>query len=372
MKVLIIANYAKEHINKFHIPTIKAFKDMGWQVDVACNADDEVKYCDHIYNLPMERNPYRFQTFKAIKQLKEIIKSNNYDVVHCHTYAGKFIGILAAKSFRKDGLKIVYSAHGFQYYKNAPLYNWLIFMPIDKWLVKNVDLLITSNQEDYETAHKYNFNAKNIVKCCGVGIKTDKFDKQIKTKEEVRKELNIPNDAFVLIYVAELNHNKNQQMLLKAYKELENKIPNLYMLLVGPDHYNGKIQNIIKNNGWMNNIKCLGWRSDIPDLIKASDVAVPSSYREGFGLNILEYMYCKIPVVATNNRGHKETIKDWETGFLVPSNDYELMSQYVLNLYEDNELYTHITENANKIVDSYKEESIVNQIVNYYFKYLKS
>ena len=69
MKLLIVANYAKQHINKFHIPTIKKFKENGWSVDVACNADADVEFCDNVYDLPIERNPFRLQSLKAIQDM---------------------------------------------------------------------------------------------------------------------------------------------------------------------------------------------------------------------------------------------------------------------------------------------------------------
>lgn len=369
MKVLIIANYAKEHINKFHISTIKAFKNMGWQVDVACNADAEIPYCDNVYDIPLERNPFRPQTLQAISMLKKIIAREKYDVVHCHTFSGKVAGILASSKFRKQGLKVIYTSHGFQYYKGASFLSWMLFLPLDKWLVSKTDLLIAINDEDYQTAIKHNFPAKTILKNCGAGIKLDKFLKDSnETKHSMREKLAIPNDAIVLIYVAELCQNKNQYLLVDMFEALEKKIDNLYMLLPGPDHSNGNVQKYIGEKGFQEKIKCLGWRDDIPDLIRASDFAVASSTREGFGVNLLEYMSCDIPVVAIDNRGHREIIENGTNGFLVSGSNE--MAEKIYELYNNESLSLDLCRNAKKTVEYYSDTAVVNRLIEIYNRYL--
>ncbi|MBQ3133398.1 MAG: glycosyltransferase [Clostridia bacterium] len=369
MKVLIVANYAKEHINKFHLSTIKKFKEMGWQVDVACRLDEEVPYCDHAYDLPLARNPFRLQTFFAIKRLRDIIEHEQYDVVHCHTYAGKFVGILTSNRFRKQGLKVVYSAHGLQYFKGASALSWLLFMPVDKWLVSKTDVLVTANQEDFETVRRHRFPYSALEKCCGAGVKLERFDHDDgQSRESVRRDLGISEDSTALIYVAELNRNKNQEMLIHMLKLLSERVPNVYLLLVGPDHCSGAIQKAAEVAGVSANVKCLGWRSDVPALIRAADCAVASSIREGFGVNILEYMYCKVPVVAVDNRGHREIIENGVNGFIVPQNDHVAMAEKVECILADKNLKGRFVEKALETVEKFKDEAIVEQIVEIYKK----
>lgn len=364
MKILLVANYAKEHINKFHLPFIQKCNELGWTVDVACKADAEVPGAHHLFNLPMERNPYRIQTFSAIRQLKEIIQKEQYDVVHCHTYAGKFIGILAASTYRKNGLKVFYTSHGFQYYKGAHWYDWLVFLPIDKWLISKTDLLITINSEDTDVAKKYHFQVPKIEKC-PCGIKLDKFQQaSTKDRKQVLDEFGILECSTVLIYVAELNSNKNQAMLLRMYEKASKTIDQLYMLLVGPDHSDGKIPKLAeKYNG---HVICTGWRSDVPDLIRASDYAVPSSKREGLGINVLEYMYCRVPVIATDNRGHRESVQNGVTGMLVQSNDDTAMARELIKLYRDPEQKKKMVEEAYRRVCQLSDRTAVEHLIDIY------
>lgn len=364
MKLLLVANYAKEHVNKFHLPFIQKCNELGWTVDVACKADAEVPGAHHVFNLPMERNPYRIQTFSAIRQLKEIIAREKYDVVHCHTYAGKFIGILAASEFRKSGLKVFYTSHGFQYYKGAHWYDWLVFLPIDKWLISKTDLLVTINSEDQDVAVNRHFKVPKIVKC-PCGIKLNKFQQPSqKNRQQIHEELGIPEKSVVLIYVAELNSNKNQEMLLRMYESAYREIKPLYLLLVGPDHSGGRIPKLAeKYNG---HVICTGWRSDVPDLIRASDYAVPASKREGLGINVLEYMYCKVPVIATDNRGHRESVENGITGVLVRSNDDKAMAKELIRLHNDPKRKKAMVDEAYRRVGQLSDDKAVEHLIDIY------
>ena len=370
MKVLIIANYAQEHINKFHLETIRRFKELGWQVDVASRADAEVPGADRVFDLPMERNPFRLRSLSAIRQLKEILRQGDYQAIHCHTMAGKVIGILAARHFRRSGLRILYTSHGFQYYSGAPLRNWLA-LPLDKWLMRYVDVLITINREDDRNARRFRFKAKHLFQCHGAGVPLERFRQEGTPRQAVRESLGIPADAKVLNYVAELNRNKNQEYLLRMFAQLKTEIPDLYMLLVGPDHYDGRIQREIQSAGDAGRILCLGWRSDVGDLIRASDVAVASSIREGFGINIVEYMACGVPVVATDNRGHRETIEDGVTGYLTPLRDPSMMADRVRLLLTDADRRSAVTSAASERLPQYDEQTIVQQIVDIYRNYVE-
>ena len=364
MKILLVANVAKEHVNKFHIPTINYLQSKGWQVDVACSVDANVPAGNHVYNMSWKRSPFTLKTFKGINELRKLIAQNDYDIIYCHTPVGGLVARLAARSARKKGTKVVYCAHGLHFFNGAPFVNWLVFYPIEKWLAKMTDMFITINPEDYERVKK-NFNPKMDVKLIhGIGVNFDRLD--IVNRDEIRKEyrmkLDIPQDAEVLIYVAEILKNKNQQMLIHALKELHDKGRRMYLLLPGPNHSNGEFHKLSVELGLGNYVKFLGWRSDIGQLMSASDMCVASSIREGFGINLVEAQYCHLPVVAVTNRGHRAIIKDGENGFLVPMNDSKMMAQRVLQVLDDRSLYNRL---ANVNVEQYKCESIAKTIYDY-------
>lgn len=364
MKILLVANVAKEHVNKFHIPTIKYLQSKGWQVDIACSVDADVPVGDHIFNMCWKRSPFTTKIFKGISELKKLITENEYDVIYCHTPVGGLVARVAARSARKKGTKVVYCAHGLHFYDGAPLLNWLVFYPIEKWMAKMTDMFITINPEDYDRVKK-DFNQKMQVKLIhGIGVNFDRLDVEERNvvRKKCREELGVPQDAQILIYVAEILKNKNQQMLIYALQELHDKGRNMYLLLPGPDHSKGEFHKLAEDLGLKEYVKFLGWRSDIGSLMNASDMCVASSIREGFGINIVEAQYCHLPVVAVSNRGHRAIIKDGENGFLVPMNDSKIMAERVLEVMGNKELYNRL---ANINVDEYKCENIAKTIYEY-------
>ena len=210
-KIILVANVSKEHVLKFHVPTIKRLVDEGWQVDVACGGHDKIPYCQKQYELPIDRSPFKSHFLKAIRLLREIISQEQYDVVYCHTSVGGIVARLAAQPFRKKGTRVVKFAHGTYFYKGAPWYNYVLYYPLYKYLSFKTDSIITITQEDYEFT-KSHFSSPKVYFLNGIGVNTSKY--KVNNKESIREqyrlELNIHQDAIVLIYVAELIKNKTQ------------------------------------------------------------------------------------------------------------------------------------------------------------------
>lgn len=194
------------HIINFHIPYLRWFKERGYEVHVASKGDVNIPFVDVKYNIPFERSPFKSVNYKAYKELKEIIDRNSYELIHCHTPVGGVLTRLAAKNARTKGTKVLYTAHGFHFYKGAPLINWLLYYPVEKWLSRYTDCLITINEEDYRRAKKGNFKAKSIKFVNGVGIDLNEFTPQTKEKKkQLRKKYGYSDDDFILMYAAELN-----------------------------------------------------------------------------------------------------------------------------------------------------------------------
>lgn len=346
-KVLLVANVVKEHILKFHVPTIRYLKEQGWTVDVAASGEEEVPYCDRQIHAVWKRSPFTLDTLRGVHQLRQVIEEDKYDIVYCHTPVGALVARLAARKARKKGTKVVYFAHGFHFFTGAPLIYWLMFYPVEKMLMRCTDLLITLNDEDYQRAKRCFPKALAVVQVPGVGVDFSRLDVEDgnAARAQLRREWGIPENAPVLIYVAELIRNKNQKMLFEALKKIQEKHPDTYLVLVGPDHADGQYQRLAKQMGVADSVVFTLWRSDVGACLRAADIAVASSLREGLALNIVEAMYCGLPVVATDNRGHVPIIRDGENGFLVHVNDSEKMAQRVMELLEDEALRERMTHN---------------------------
>lgn len=339
-KVLLVANVVKEHVLKFHVPTIRLMRERGWTVDVAASGEEEVPCCSRQIHGVWKRSPFTPDTLKGILQLRREIDQGDYDIVYCHTPVGALVARLAAMKARKHGTKVVYFAHGFHFFKGAPLINWLVYFPIEWILACVTDLLIATNEEDYDRIKRLfpRNTAKTMLPSLGVNFDRLKVEDPQRERRIRREEWNIPQDALVLVYVAELIPNKNQEMLLKTLAEVRKVKKDARLLLVGPDHADGKYQALAAQMGLSDAVIFTGWRSDIGECLHAADICTASSIREGFGMNVVEAMYCGLPVVATDNRGHVSVIRDGENGFLVPVGDHEKMAQRVLELADNVQL----------------------------------
>lgn len=358
-KILFVANVDKEHICKFHIPTIKYFKSQEWRVDVACSGNTEVSECDHRYYGKWKRSPFHFGTILGTLQLRKILKENQYDVIYCHTPVGGFVGRFAVIGL-KNRSKVVYFSHGFHFFKGGSKIMWFTIYPIEKFLSYFTDLLITINREDYELAiHKFSSHAK-IIQSPGVGVDFSRLS--LSDKENIRiqyrKDFDVV-DKTVLIYVAELIENKNQKMLIDVVKKISKYRNDVVLLLVGPDHVDGAYQKYAKEVAIDDKVIFTGWRSDIGALLAMSDICVASSVREGFGINLVEAMYVGLPIVAVANRGHKAIIQDEKNGFLVPLNDVDAMVDRVLQIIGDPYMKTKF---SNFDLDKYNAETIAKNL----------
>ena len=307
-KVLFVAT-VDSHIELFHLPYLKMFKDKGYEVHVATNTDKKIQYCDKKHKISIARSPFKLCNLKAIRQLKKIVNEEHFDIIHCHTPMGGVVARLAAKKARKNGTRMIYTAHGFHFYKGAPLKNWLLFYPVEKYLAKYTDTLITINTEDFERAKKkFGKRCFYIQYVPGVGVDEKKFKKKLtkKEKHELRASLGLSDDDFVMIFPAELSKRKNQMWLIKTLKPVFDEDKKKHLLLPGKDSLNGKCQKLTKKLGLENQVHFLGFRNDIDKLLKISDLAVSSSKQEGLPVNLIEAAFCGLPIVATACRGNRD------------------------------------------------------------------
>ena len=362
-KILFVASVTR-HIKTFHIPYLKYFKDKGYEVHVASNGDEKIEYCDKHFNLPFERSPFKKNNLKAYKKLKEIINEGEYEIVHCHTPVASVLTRKAARKMRRRiGTKVIYTAHGFHFYKGAPLKNWLIYYPIEKRFAKDTDILITINEEDYALAVR-KLKAKRIEHVHGIGVNPKKFMIDISEAERDEKRANFtvqPLD-FLIIYVAELNNNKNQMMLIEAVKKLIVEYPNIKLLLAGDGANKAKIEKYIEENKLQSNVLLLGYRTDVPMLLKLSDLYVATSKREGLPINIVEAMISGLPVVATDSRGQRELISDGENGYIVKIGDVDDLASRIKNIYLDYRIRERITEGAQATVTPYLFDNVLKEM----------
>ncbi|WP_191565573.1 glycosyltransferase family 4 protein [Metabacillus idriensis] len=360
------------HFKSFHLPILKWFKEQGWEVHVAALGNIELPYVDQKFNLPIQRSPFNRRNSAAFRQLRDIINQNQYKIIHCHTPVGGVLTRLAAKEARKQGTKVIYTAHGFHFCKGAPLQNWLTYYPIEKWLSNYTDCLITINEEDYQLATERRFGAGSVEHVHGVGVDTEKF-KPISEEEKMkrRKDFGFSQDDFLLFYAAEFNKNKNQQLLLNAISLLKEKLPYAKLLLAGEGTLLEECKQLAKTKGIEHMVHFLGFRNDIDTILPMCDLAVGSSLREGLPVNIMEAMACGLPVVATENRGHGELVEDGVNGWVVSNEDVQTLAEHIYSLSTDHLKREIFGSNGRILIESqYSIKQVLEEKSKIYMKYM--
>jgi glycosyltransferase EpsD len=278
-------------------------------VDYASAEEEEIFDADHSFKIDFARSPFALRKhFAAYREMKSILKERPYDIIHTHTPVGSVITRLAASQYRKKGTKVIYTAHGFHFYKGAPLKNWLLWYPVEKALAKKCDLLITINDEDYTRA-KNNFKTK-VVKINGVGLDTNKFDLEPSEKEKLnlRKTLGLKDNDYVIIFNGEFNPDKNHRFLLTSLTPLLKKEANVKILLIGKGSLLEETKALCRKLGIEEQVIFTGYRQDIPNLLRIGNLYISPSVREGLVVSVLEAIYCKLPVLLFDNRGHRQIL----------------------------------------------------------------
>lgn len=356
-KMLMVATVASM-IGHFNMSNMRILQDMGYEVHVACDFTDQSvwtkervnKFLKLLDDLNIKAVQIDFtrklvkinKHVKAYVQLKNLIIQENYSLIHCHTPIASVIARCAAHI---EKVKIIYTAHGFHFYKGAPLKNWILYYPVEKFLSKCTDVLITINKEDYKRAKK-KFKSKRVKYVPGVGINTEKFNRIPQLSKELREKLNIPLSFKWLLSVGELNENKNHEAVIRGIVNL----PNVYYTIAGQGVLFQYLTQLIDELGISNRVKLLGFRDDIEDLYGAADIFVFPSVREGLSAALMEAMASGKPVACSRIRGNTDLV-DKHGGVLFEPDNLQSISMALEKL-------TNLPENKLIWMGKYNKKKI--------------
>ncbi|TLS49398.1 glycosyltransferase family 4 protein [Paenibacillus antri] len=369
-KVLFCAT-VDYHFQKFHIPFLRWFKEQGWEVHVAAKGKLSLPFVDEKFDMPFERSPFRASNFQAYRELRELINNGGYRIIHCHTPVGGGLTRLAAREARRQGTHVLYTAHGFHFFKGAPWLNWAMYYPAERWLAKYTDCLITINEEDYRRAIERRFSAGRILRVHGVGVDIDLYRPVTKAQKTAFKERNgfLP-EHILMFYAAEFNANKNQRLLIEAFALAKHEMPNAQLLLAGEGRLRASCEELAARLGVLDRVRFLGYRDDIADLLPMCDVALASSLREGLPVNIVEAMACGLPVLASRNRGHSELVADGVNGYIVSSKDAREMAAKMASLYRLDYVREQFGQESRRSADRYSLGRVEGELSKIYLSYL--
>lgn len=370
MKVLLTAT-VQSHIVQFHKPLVEILHEYGCEVHVAArdNLDEKnglkLDFVEKVYDVVFARSPKSTDNIRAYLQLKKIIDTGNYDIVHCNTPMGSIVTRLAARSARRNGTRVFYTAHGFHFYKGAPKKNWLIIYPIEKFFSRLTDVLITITQEDYALAKDRFFcRAAHIH---GVGVDEKRYyPVSIEDQALLRQELGFTPAQKIILCVGELLPNKNQQMAIRMMQQVATEYPDAQLLLSGNGPEKEHLEKLIADMGLARNVRMLGYCTCLEKYQRITDVLVACSKREGLPLNILEAMLSGTPVVASRNRGHEELMPDESIADIVPVNDISAMAAAVIRILRNPAQNAPRTERAFQRAMLYSKPSVQKELREIY------
>lgn len=319
-KVLIVAT-VPSMIGQFNMNNIRILQDLGCEVHVACNWHDRSIWSHEkieklknqlkkmqvsIFQIEFSRTPTQVRNHvHSYKVLNQLILKQNYDFIHCHT---PIAGAISRLVSRKNRAHCIYTAHGFHFFKGAAIKSWILFYPIEKWLSKYTDVLITINQEDYNCANKH-FNMKQLKYVPGVGINIEEIQKISSIRKELLNELQLEEENKLLLSVGELNAGKNHQIVMKALALLPS---NIHYVIAGRGEGKENLSRLAKELQVESRVHLLGFREDVLAIMKSCDIFVFPSLREGLPVALMEAMACGIPTICSDIRGNRDLINNKE------------------------------------------------------------
>lgn len=324
---LMLASVASM-IDQFNMPNIRLLQKMGYEVHTACNFK-EGNTCDakrirklketltsmhvvwHQWDCPRDVVSIK-KCWNAYFQLKRLLQKNTFAWIHCHSPVG---GALARIAARPRKIRVIYTAHGFHFYRGAPLRNWLLYYPVEKLLAGWTDVLIAINREDYRLARR-RFNARAVCYIPGVGIDVERYsDSGMHVQPKVRErqfleKFDLPQNAVVFLSTGELNRRKNHRIALAALAALHRD--DAYYLICGQGPRREELQREAERLGVWKYVRMPGYQEEMPWIYRNADVFLFPSLQEGLPVALMEAMAAGLPCVVSDIRGNRELIPKGE------------------------------------------------------------
>jgi glycosyltransferase involved in cell wall biosynthesis len=367
-KALIVANTGR-FIALFELDNIRILQSLGYEVH--CFADfHESAYHDLtkkvedlgviIYNADSFRSPFRLKNIKVYHQLVDIMNKNKFDFVDCHTPMGGVLARLAARTTKTRPIQ--YTAHGFHFFKGAPIHNWLCYYPVERFLSRFTDTLVTINHEDFERAKS--LHAKRVLYIPGVGVDTAKFKNTQVDRKKKRQELGIPTDAFLIVSVGELSMRKNHAAVIKAISRMSDFKP--YYLVCGEGPEKENLRTLSKDLGIGQQVIFAGFRNDIAEVLRIADCFAFPSRQEGLSVALMEAMAAGLPIVCSKIRGNTDLVEDGKGGYLTDPDDADGISEDIRKIYTSAELREQMAAFNLEKIKSFSKENVRKMMIDIY------
>lgn len=372
MKNILYIATSDIHLKTFHIPYLDALVRNGNNVDLAFDDRGGITFgmARQEYRIKFPRTLHPSALRKSFLSLTRIIDDGDYDILHCHTPIPSALTRLAARKWRRRGGKLLYTAHGFHFYKGAPGKNWLIYYPAELLLSYFTDFIVTINSEDHAYT-KNPFWGAPSAKIPGIGIQSHGFYPVTADEQSaIRKKLGFDPQDFILLYVAEFIPRKNHRFIIESAPDLRAAIPNIKVVFLGRGDNMEACKALTTDLGLQDTVLFKGFRRDVAKFAQLADVGISASKHEGLPIALLEEMMCAVPVIATDDRGHRELIENGRTGFIFQQNAKREFVEYVKRLYEDRALLKDMGAHAYEMAQKFRLSRSMREMEKIYERFL--
>lgn len=328
-KVLIIATVGG-FLKKFEMGNVRILQELGYEVHYAANMQNQIYRFDpaeleaagiRIHPMEILKSPFAIEKHRQIiRQLTALIDREQISLIHCHTPVGGYLGRLAGKQCREQGVKVIYTSHGFHFYEGAPFLQGLVFRQVEQYLAGMTDVIITINREDYQSASRFRLKpGGKVYQIPSVGLDMEMFQPPRKEERDAsRKRLGIAPEQFFLLSVGELNQNKNHKIVLRAMQELQRSgedISKIVYGICGDGPGRQALETEIGKLGLEKQAVLYGYCDPVRDYLAGADAVAFPSRREGLGMAALEALSMGIPILAADNRGTREYMVHGQNGY---------------------------------------------------------
>lgn len=310
MPRLLIVTTVAATLRAFLLPFARHYRKLGWRVEAAARDIDAVpalqQEFDACHGLPLSRNPLDLLTLlRAPAAIRRLVESGSYDIVHVHTPVAAFMVRLALRR-RGRRPRVVYTAHGFHFHRNGKAHTNALFRAAEKLAARWCDALVTINQEDFAAARAAGF-ATRLEFMPGIGVDTRQWTPdsvEPAAVDAVRQELGLAENDVLFLMIAEFNPGKRHCDVLAALSLLTGT--NIHVALAGDGPLRPLLQQSAAELGLGSRLHFLGFRRDIPALVRASRAVLLPSEREGLPRSLLEALSMGVPIVGADTRGISE------------------------------------------------------------------
>lgn len=371
-KALILASVASM-IDLFNRDNINILLKLGYDVEVATNFEfgsitsskrvneykqELIDKGIKVYNIPIPRNINMIkEIISSYRMLKKLVNKREYAVVHCHSPIGGVICRLACKNVRKKyATKVIYTAHGFHFFKGASKKNWMLFYPTEYFCSYYTDVLITINKEDYNSAKK--FHAKKVEYVPGIGIHTNEFRNISINRNKLREEFGFSDDDFIFMSTGQISVRKNHEVIIRALAKIDNS--KVKYLIVGFGELETKLKKLVSELELNSRVVFAGYRDDVKEILHVVDAYAFPSLQEGLPASLMEAMSVGLPVVCSRIRGNVDLIENGKGGLIYDCKDIEGFAEGMKKISEGlgNEMGINNIETMKKF-----DASVVNEIM---------